>query len=289
MKCPHCLATSLVDSHRCERCGRRYPGSTRGAAAVDFHPIVTTAAAPDYAWLRDERSSTATAVDEQPLPARRVSYQRPLFDTPVLEFPAPPGMERRRSGRRRSPLPKPEPSARSDRRYVHARQRANANQQSFEFQLVEEHNLELPPQDVIYCDAPVAQPVHRLLASALDFSMIGIALGLFLTTFHLMGGTVVLNSMTAALYGGIGVVLWFFYAALFSVCGADTPGMVWMGLRLVNFEGDRPDREQRIYRILGSVLGFLSAGLGLIWPLGDEEQLTWHDHISRTFPSPIQL
>jgi len=253
---------------------------------------VTTAAAPDYAWLRDERCNTATAVDDPP-PARqqgprRVSYQRPLFDTPVLEFPAPPGLGRP-SRRRRSRLPKVETSSGSDRRYVHARQRSNANQQSFEFQLVEEQNLELPPQDMIYCDAPVAQPVHRLLASALDFSMIVIALGLFLTTFHLMGGTVVLNSMTAALYGGIGVVLWFFYAALFSVCGADTPGMVWMGLRLVNFEGDRPDRDQRIYRILGSVLGFLSAGLGLIWSLVDEEQLTWHDHISRTFPSPVHL
>jgi hypothetical protein len=35
--------------------------------------------------------------------------------------------------------------------------------------------------------------------------------------------------------------------------------------------------------------GFLSlaaGGLGLLWALVDEETLTWHDHISKTFPTP---
>ena len=27
-------------------------------------------------------------------------------------------------------------------------------------------------------------------------------------------------------------------------------------------------------------------GLGLVWALVDEENLTWHDHISKTFPTP---
>jgi uncharacterized RDD family membrane protein YckC len=144
----------------------------------------------------------------------------------------------------------------------------------------------LPSQDGIYCDFPVAQPIHRLVAAALDSSMILIALGLFLLTFHVCGGDVVLNSKTAGLYVGIYAVMWFFYRALYGICNADTPGMLWTDLRLVNFEGEAPDREQRIYRMFGGVLGFLSAGLGLVWSLVDEEQLTWHDHISKTFPSP---
>ena len=28
-----------------------------------------------------------------------------------------------------------------------------------------------------------------------------------------------------------------------------------------------------------------SAGLGLLWSLADEESLTWHDHMSKTFPT----
>jgi hypothetical protein len=29
----------------------------------------------------------------------------------------------------------------------------------------------------------------------------------------------------------------------------------------------------------------LAAGTGLIWALVDEDSLTWHDHISGTFPT----
>jgi hypothetical protein len=39
-------------------------------------------------------------------------------------------------------------------------------------------------------------------------------------------------------------------------------------------------------RQLASVLSLISAGLGLVWALVDEENLTWHDHISKTFPTP---
>jgi len=44
---------------------------------------------------------------------------------------------------------------------------------------------------VIYCDAPVALPVHRLMAAAFDASMILIALGVFLAIFFLSGGQIV--------------------------------------------------------------------------------------------------
>ncbi len=280
MNCPHCLAVNLTDSHRCVRCGRRFAGSAR--AAADFYPITTTATARDYAWLTEEAApvmhTSSVAVAEPP--RARVSYQKSLFDQQVVQFPIPAGGSR---GRRRQPQrPQQQASGPAQpRRYV----QSNHQQQSFEFQLVEEQEL-LMPQDGIYCDSPVAQPVHRLLAAALDSSMILIALGLFLATFYLCGGTVVLNSTTAVLYAGIYAVLWFFYRAMFGICSADTPGLVWMGLELVNFDGRRPDREQRIYRMFGGVLGVLSAGLGLVWSLVDEEQLTWHDHISKTFPSP---
>ena len=39
---------------------------------------------------------------------------------------------------------------------------------------------------------------------------------------------------------------------------------------------------ERVY--MGCVL---PAGLGLLWALVDEESLTWQDHISHTFPTPI--
>jgi uncharacterized RDD family membrane protein YckC len=61
--------------------------------------------------------------------------------------------------------------------------------------------------------------------------------------------------------------------------------MRFAGLHLVDFDGRRPDREQRAIRQVAGLLSVLSAGLGLVWALVDEENLTWHDHISKTFPT----
>jgi hypothetical protein len=54
----------------------------------------------------------------------------------------------------------------------------------------------------------------------------------------------------------------------------------------VDFDGRRPDREQRRMRLVAGLLSLSAAGLGLVWALVDEENLTWHDHISKTFPTP---
>jgi hypothetical protein len=48
----------------------------------------------------------------------------------------------------------------------------------------------------------------------------------------------------------------------------------------------RPLASKRALRQMVSLLSLLSAGLGLVWALVDEENLTWHDHISKTFPTP---
>ncbi|HLJ14144.1 MAG TPA: RDD family protein [Bryobacteraceae bacterium] len=139
---------------------------------------------------------------------------------------------------------------------------------------------------VVACGIPVAGRIHRMLANVLDISMVVMALGLFLLVFSLGGGDVVLNRQTLPLFAFITVVLGLFYRFLFCFSGADTPGMRWAQLRLMNFDGYTPSHEQRTYRLLGSCLSLLAAGLGLLWALVDEETLTWHDHMSKTFPTP---
>ena len=286
MNCRHCLAWNAADEHRCRRCGRRagYANPAPETYPFDTTPVMT-ATAPDFLSLATRRASlrsserswepsfqlsTTTAVADRE-PRIRPVYQRALFDTQVVELPV---KTASRATRQRAASP----------RRV---RRTDESQQGFDFDTPEiVETLHAPG---ISCGAPVAQPLHRVLAACLDFSMIFMALGLFLLTFQVCGGDVVLNSKTAWLYGGILGVLWFFYQSLFGICGGDTPGMVWTNLRLTDFDGNTPDREQRVYRIFGGALGFLSAGLGLIWSLVDEEQLTWHDHISKTFPTPIEM
>lgn len=245
--------------------------------APDTYPI-NTATAPALMSLyesvaRDARArAAATAAEDSP--ARGV-YQRALFHElqRVVQIPT---------------LPSSEP-ARPRRATTHRvrTRRAIEGQQSLDFEPAAEE-LNAPPEPVIYCNAPVALPTHRALASALDTSMILMGLGLFLLTFQLAGGQIILNRQTIPLFGGITAVLALFYHFLFCLCGGDTAGMRWTQLRLVNFDGNAPDREQRACRLVGSCLSLVAAGLGIIWALVDEESLTWHDHISKTFPSPQQ-
>jgi uncharacterized RDD family membrane protein YckC len=76
-----------------------------------------------------------------------------------------------------------------------------------------------------------------------------------------------------------------FYKLLWAFAGSDTAGMRCAGLRLVDFDGNPPSRSHRYQRVLGSVLSLLAAGIGLVWSLVDEDSLTWHDHISSSFPT----
>jgi uncharacterized RDD family membrane protein YckC len=203
----------------------------------------------------------------------RAVYQRSLFREQVTAIPVLHGVETGESAR------PPRPSRPRTARRVHA------DQQALDFG---SPRVRTALEAVIYCDAPVAAPVHRALALALDTSIILMALSVFVVTFQLAGGQVILNAHTVPLFAGIFVVFAFFYHFLFAIGNGDTPGMCWTQLRLLNFDGQRPDRDQRCYRLAAKCLSFLAAGLGVLWALVDEEKLSWHDHISRTFPSPQQ-
>jgi uncharacterized RDD family membrane protein YckC len=128
--------------------------------------------------------------------------------------------------------------------------------------------------------------MHRAIAAALDGSIVLVAVALFGLVFHLAGGEIVLSAKTVPLFLGIVAGLLLFYKLLWCVAGADTAGMNWARLRLVNFDGQTPDCRQRLCRIASGFLSVMAAAVGLIWAFVDEETLTWHDHISRTFPTP---
>lgn len=222
---------------------------------------------------RDAGVSPAQEPEPVAAASQRVAYQRELFQEArrVVQMP----------GLASSTVAPPRP-ARAPSRPVNRGRRVPEGQQKLEFS----NNLDTRVEAVIYCDAPVAIPTHRLIATAVDLSLITIALGLFMLTFQLAGGEIVLNKQTIPLFGGMGAVLALFYHFLYCIAGGDTAGMQWVRLRLVDFDGHEPDREQRLHRLAGSCLSLVAAGLGLIWALVDEESLTWHDHISKTFPSP---
>jgi uncharacterized RDD family membrane protein YckC len=141
------------------------------------------------------------------------------------------------------------------------------------------------PEEALYCDARVAQPAQRAMAAGLDGVMVLLGTALFLTValavgvdFGIVGNLLILPAAMAAVV----VVL---YRGLWCLVNRDTPGMRFAGLRLVDFDGRTPRRQRRIVRQFAGLLSLLSAGVGLVWALVDEESLTWHDHISKTFPT----
>ena len=291
MECRYCQAANSDDEHRCRRCGRRLrmsPVYTGSSAAA---PVLQYEAAPAFQHETAESSAPGPRVasrlephtsPEPSAPRRPITYQPSLFTSRELplvvrfETIAPDGVQ---------PVPRKvqTPAPRQRRRKV------IPGQQALEFthQFAPSARSSKPADGVIYCDAPVAIPAHRAMAAALDASIVVMALAVFGVVFRLAGGVFVLNVKTAPMFMGAAAGVVIFYRLLWCLANGDTVGQKWTRLRLVNFDGQTPTRSQRFYRTASGFLSLLAGGIGLLWGLVDEETLTWHDHISKTFPTPI--
>jgi uncharacterized RDD family membrane protein YckC len=167
--------------------------------------------------------------------------------------------------------------------------RERPSQQALDFNAALPEGARTLPTSVeaaVYCNAPVAIPMHRAIAAALDLSIVFIAIGVFLATFQFAGHEIVLSKQTIPVYAGAVALISLFYRLLFCIAETDTLGMHWSGLRLLNFDGRLPSRKERIHRIAGSLVSIIALGIGFVWAIFDEERLSWHDYISKTFPSP---
>jgi uncharacterized RDD family membrane protein YckC len=141
---------------------------------------------------------------------------------------------------------------------------------------------------VIYCEAPVATPVHRALAAAIDLTMVLLGYGLFLLTFVLCKGELIISRPNLMIFAAAFALIAATYGIFWTVLGTETAGMRWTHLRLITFDGFKPDPWQRTVRLAGTCLSLFSV-LGVLWSIADEEGLGWQDHISRTFPTPHEL
>src|SRR6185295_16912478 len=204
MQCVHCQAWNEEDERRCTRCGRRLHASTL-RPGVDMRPLMG-AAAPALETLQGGRvlhqeSAHAAAAGASPGVYQPWLFRDPSQGPKVVPIP--------------TLTPRPHPGVRKHRVQATARpqdQRANGavrrpadSQQSLDFRnsAAAEPSLGTEVEAVIYCDAPVALPVHRLMAVAADASMIAIALGLFLAIFYLSGGRLVFTKSSFLLLGGV--------------------------------------------------------------------------------------
>ncbi|MDE3195161.1 MAG: RDD family protein [Acidobacteriota bacterium] len=142
---------------------------------------------------------------------------------------------------------------------------------------------EVPAQ--IFCEQTVAAPMHRFVASCVDVAFITLAFGIFVGICQAFGGNFGAGKTFWMVLGAAYMLIAVFYGVIFALNGSETAGMRGAGLQLITFDGNPVEGPARAARVAATMLSFCSGGLGLIWALADEENLTWHDHISKTFPT----
>ncbi|MGB6974125.1 MAG: RDD family protein, partial [Terracidiphilus sp.] len=123
----------------------------------------------------------------------------------------------------------------------------------------------------------------RVLAALVDVSLVAtVACGAaYLAAGHLhaMPTMRVAEMGAAGLMVGLGAA----YYALFLLLAGCTPGMKYAQVRLRDFENEQPSRLQLRGRVLAMAVSMLPVGLGLMWAVFDEDGLSWHDRLSRTY------
>lgn len=132
---------------------------------------------------------------------------------------------------------------------------------------------------------PVASIDDRRLSALIDAMCLLFACGGFLALFGSLGGHFAFSKLSAAVYGASFAIVYLQYFSLFTVFGGTTPGMMLRGLRVVDFSGETPSPRQLLFRAAGYLLSAGTFFLGFLWAQWDEDELTWHDRISRTYLS----
>jgi uncharacterized RDD family membrane protein YckC len=131
-------------------------------------------------------------------------------------------------------------------------------------------------------ELPTASRVRRAAAALVDGGIVLLAVAAFgQVAMRLAGG---LPPWKLAVVGGLVVAafFWFLYQFLMLVYNGRTPGLRAARLEVCRFDGTAASRSLRRWRVLTSVLSVAALGLGYAWCWLDEEQLCWHDRITRT-------
>jgi uncharacterized RDD family membrane protein YckC len=302
MTCSYCGTRNGEGEHRCRRCGRKpgdsltgefAPPRTTGALAAQMQPATastTAAPAPRLQLQAAPKRAPGPAV-QRPVARRSLAVQGRLFHEaqpsnviPIVSYA--PGLAETPRPRVKADMETKPPAITETRRKPAVE--AQAQLDFLPSLPAKPRSLNTSVDAVIYCELPVATTLHRAVASALDWSMVLIAFGMFLLVFRLIGGEFLLTKPNLMVFGGMFLLLGFTYGLLFAIAGSETAGMHWTQLRLTTFDGFPPENRTRIVRFAAACLSRCTL-LGLLWSLADEEGLAWQDHISRTFATPRRL
>jgi hypothetical protein len=284
MHCKDCGFANGEDDHRCLRCGRRLfgvviaaPAGYSGANALAMAPVFDQNANDTHEFAPPVQSRLFTTTpDHNVIPFDQLRQRVTGRATPPQPAPA-----------KNPAVAPPVAPPVAPRAQVKQPARPAAEQGSLDFvkATAAPRTLKDDVPAQIFCEQTVATPQHRLVASAIDAAMILLGFGVFALVLQLSGsGFGSGKFFWMALAASLGLIS-LFYGLVWAIAGRETAGMDMADLQLITFDGFPVDPRSRAIRVASTWLSFCSGGLGLVWAIADEENLTWHDHISKTFPT----
>jgi uncharacterized RDD family membrane protein YckC len=145
---------------------------------------------------------------------------------------------------------------------------------------VPEREYQYEPEQIALYQAPFKR---RLMATVVDGALIlgmvcAVAAVLASKLHHFPGMRASELTALAAL-----LIVAVLYEGLFLIYAKCTPGMRYAQLAICTFDDEFPTREQMKSRLLAMLLSLLPMGLGMLWAIFDEDNMSWHDRHSRTY------
>jgi uncharacterized RDD family membrane protein YckC len=151
---------------------------------------------------------------------------------------------------------------------------------------LEEQPQPLPDYYAIQPDAPKLYQApfsRRMMASMVDAALI---LSLLWGTAYLVASHFDhLPSLRVSEVCGAIATLGFaaLYEWFFLKFAKVTPGMRYAQLSLCTFDDQVPNAAQVKARMKAMLISVLPVGLGVVWSIFDDDQMSWHDRLSKTY------
>ncbi len=131
---------------------------------------------------------------------------------------------------------------------------------------------------------PTASLHRRLMALVVDFCLVTCAFLSFLFVFAISTPHLPAGKSAVVMGGIVYFALWLLYQFLFFSLSHATAGMYYARIALCTFDDENPRRNALRRRIVAWWVSALPLGLGFAWALLDEDGLSWHDRMTRTYP-----
>ena len=283
-RCSGCGHWAAIQAQRCERCGR--PLRTRDASARLRRDLETSEAipapsapppprpAPEPEWKRELHERLAGYRDRAD-PFRNVERSALDLSQPKRS-PAPESrvLTPNKPERRASPLPAPLDAAREPK----------ASPPIIDLRPIGgDSPCQGRPQ-------PLPAPLSvRAIAGAMDLGVALLATGVFTAIVYQVEQVTLSPDEALRIMGAAFALNLTCYLFCFLLYAGRTAGMSWLGLSVLNLDGEPPAASQRRSRAFGTLLSLAALGVGFIWAAADEQGLTWHDRMSRTFVSQDEV